>query len=34
MSQEDCATLLGCSRRAVEGRLYRARMELEERIGG
>lgn len=28
LSQEECAALLGCSRRAVEGRLYRARQEL------
>lgn len=28
MSQEACAKLLGCSIRAVEGRLYRARTEL------
>ncbi len=28
LSQEACANLLGCSRRAVEGRLYRARLEL------
>lgn len=30
LSQEACATILGCSRRAVEGRLYRARLELSE----
>lgn len=33
MSHGDCAALLGCSARAVEGRLYRARLELAERIG-
>ncbi len=33
LSQEDCAALLGCSRRAVEGRLYRARTELADRLG-
>jgi RNA polymerase sigma factor (sigma-70 family) len=30
MPQEDVAALLGCSVRAVEGRLYRARRELAE----
>lgn len=34
LSQEECAALLGCSRRAVEGRLYRARQELAEICGG
>ena len=28
MSQEECAAVLRCSRRAVEGRLYRARLEV------
>lgn len=31
MSQEECAAILRCSRRAVEGRLYRARLELARR---
>jgi DNA-directed RNA polymerase specialized sigma24 family protein len=34
MSQEACANLLGCSVRAVEGRLYRARTELAALLGG
>jgi len=34
LSQDECATLLGCSRRAVEGRLYRARQELAGSCGG
>ena len=34
LSQEECAALRGCSRRAVEGRLYRARQELAEICGG
>jgi RNA polymerase sigma-70 factor (ECF subfamily) len=34
LSQGECATLLGCSCRAVEGRLYRARQELAESCGG
>lgn len=34
LSHDECATLLGCSRRAVEGRLYRARQELAESCGG
>ncbi len=33
LSQDECAALLGCSRRAVEGRLYRARQELAEKCG-
>jgi RNA polymerase sigma-70 factor (ECF subfamily) len=33
LSQRECATLLGCSCRAVEGRLYRARQELAESCG-
>ncbi len=33
MSQEACANLLGCSVRAVEGRLYRARTELAALLG-
>ncbi|HUN12890.1 MAG TPA: sigma-70 family RNA polymerase sigma factor [Rhabdaerophilum sp.] len=33
LSQEECAELLGCSRRAVEGRLYRARQELAALLG-
>lgn len=33
LSQEECAHILRCSRRAVEGRLYRARRELAERCG-
>jgi len=33
LSQDECAALLGCSRRAVEGRLYRARQELAESCG-
>lgn len=33
LAQEECARILGCSRRAVEGRLYRARRELAERCG-
>lgn len=33
LSQEECAELLGCSRRAVEGRLYRARQELAALFG-
>lgn len=33
MSHESCAELLGCSTRAVEGRLYRARRELAEAYG-
>ncbi len=33
MDQGECAHILGCSRRAVEGRLYRARRELAERCG-
>ncbi len=32
MSHEECAVLLGCSRRAVEGRLYRARLELADAL--
>ena len=32
-SQDECAALLGCTRRAVEGRLYRARLELAEKLG-
>lgn len=32
MSHEDCAALLGCSRRAVEGRLYRARLDLAAKL--
>jgi len=34
LSQDECAALLGCSRRAVEGRLYRARQELAGSCGG
>lgn len=30
LAQEECAEILGCSERAVEGRYYRARRELEE----
>lgn len=33
LPQEECARILGCSRRAVEGRLYRARRELADRCG-
>lgn len=31
-SQEEAAEILGCSERAIEGRLYRARRQLEERL--
>ncbi len=30
LSHEECADILSCSRRAVEGRLYRARTQLSE----
>lgn len=30
LSHEECAAILSCSRRAVEGRLYRARTQLSE----
>ncbi len=30
LSHEECADILSCSRRAVEGRLYRARAQLSE----
>lgn len=33
LSQEQCAEIIGCSRRAVEGRLYRARAILTDRSG-
>ena len=33
LSQEECAAILSCSRRAVEGRLYRARQQLTESLG-
>ena len=33
MSHDSCAALLGCSARAVEGRLYRARRELAAACG-
>lgn len=33
MSYAECAAILGCSVRAVEGRLYRARTELEDWCG-
>lgn len=33
LSHQTCAKLLGCTPRAVEGRLYRARAELFERCG-
>lgn len=30
LSHEECATILSCTRRAVEGRLYRARAQLSD----
>ena len=33
LSQDECAAILSCSRRAVEGRIYRARQQLAESLG-
>jgi len=33
LSQDECAAILSCSRRAVEGRLYRARQQLCASLG-